>query len=235
MMAKKKSSTKNAVAAKKASPKSSKKRPAASTLPAFPGLAAMKAAGAATIDVHFQGYGDDGGYEYRVIGNTKRLTVTETARAEIEQFLEKRLQPYGEGLGTILLARFDLTKSVCQAIHGDGAISERLGELVEVLKARGVATVVGDVRSGTFSKCKVAPTSTMSRDEVCSHVNRFLHIVLDMAREFDTYDDELDYWKGTMRIDVAERRIQVVRSSASKAVTIKVNKLESASFPLRLT
>jgi hypothetical protein len=234
-MAKKKSSTQKAAATKKASPKSSKKQPAASTQPAFPGLAAMKAAGAATIDVHFQGYGDDGGYGYRVIGNTKRMTVTDAARADIEKFLEERFHPYGQGFGTILLARFDLKKSVCQAFRGDGAVPERLGELVEVLKAHGVATVVGDVRSGTFSKCKVTPASAMSRDEVCSHVNRFLHIVLDMASEFDSYDDQLDYWKGTMRIDVAERRIRVVRSSASKAVTTKVNKLESASFPLRLT
>jgi hypothetical protein len=235
-MAKKQLTAKKTAAAKKPTRKSPKKQkqPAASTRSAFPGLASMKAAGATIIDVHYQGYGDDGGYEYRVIGSTTRLHLTDAVRVEIEKCLESRFEPYGEGPGTILLARFDLTKSVCHVLSGDGAVSERLGELVEVLKAHDVATVAGDVRSGKFSKCKVVPASAMSRDEVCDHVNRFLHIVLDMAREFDSYDEVLDYWKGTMRVDVAERRIRLTRSAASKEVTIKVSKLGAVSFPIRL-
>lgn len=231
-MAKKKPASKNPTLKKKTN--SAKKRPASKARSAFPGLASMKAAGATAIDVHFQGYGDDGCYDYRVVGGPSGLQLTDAARQEVEKVLERKFKPEGEGLGTILLARFDLVKSVCRAYSGDGAYSERLAELIEALKARGVQTVVGDISSEQFSKCKVSPAHAMSRDEACAQVNWFLHIVLDMAREIDNAE-ELEYWNGTLRIEVTKRRVVVAKPRASRSGMIQVDELDSSSFPLKLS
>lgn len=230
VMAKKKAASRKPTIKSKAN----KKHPSVKARSAFPGLAALKAAGATAVDVHFQGYGDDGCYTYGIVGGAPGMEITEAAKKEVEKLIDGKFAPYGEGLGSILLARLDLMKSVCHVHSGDGAHSERLAELVDALQSRGVETVVGDISSGKFSKCKVTPATAMSREEVCKLIDWLLHVVLDMARESDDAQ-EFEFWKGTLRVDVGKRRIAISRPRQSRSGVIQVDELDTTTFPIRLS
>jgi len=213
----------------------------------FPGLRAMKAAGAVAIEVHFHGSGDDGWYDYRVMSLSKnpQLQLCDKAETEITAFLENHLEHYGEGPGSVLLARFDLLKSVCKGYSGEGDLRSRLSELLATLAAYGVKNIVGDLTSGVFSKCKVVPAASLSRKDASMHVQRFLELALDYAAEYREYEEAvgedckeyalLDDGKGNLRIDVPKRRVTWTRSPASKSVAIAVGKLAETILPLRLT
>jgi hypothetical protein len=250
-MAKKKSAKKKAKkkpAAKKG--RRNAKRgvsPAATKLsPTLEALASMKAAGAKAVDVHFHGAGDDGWYEHRVIsGNPKRpLQLSAAAEDEITEFLSANFTHYGEGPGSVLLARFDLVHAVCHGYSGSGDPGARLAELLSFCEWHGAKKIVGTLRSGKFSQCKVVPSSALAREEASKAVHRFLDLTREYAAEYGEYDEEegydgeeyalLDAANGTLAIDVAERRVALVRSPASKSIEIAVDRLIKTSLPLRL-
>jgi len=196
----------------------------------LPALAEMKAAGATAIEVHFQGYGDDGCYDCRAKAGSKDLQMTEAARVEVEQFLNRHFKPAGEAFGSILLGHFDLQKSTCKTLSGEGL--SRGAELIEVLESYGVDNLVGVVQGSTFKQCRVTPDSAMSREDACSYVNRFLFIQLDVAREYDFYAEEVKTWKGQWRVDVKARKITIKQSKKHR--TIEVGKLTAKKLPLLL-
>lgn len=224
-MAKKKAAQKKkkSTAAKTNRGKSLKKKVSTKAPDRLPALAKMKATGATAIEVHFDGYGDDGCFHFRAKAGSKDLQVPEAARVEIEQFLTRHFNPSGVAFGSILLAHFDLLKSECVTLSGEGG--PRTSELIAVLDSYGVDNLVGVVQGGTFKQCRVTPGSAMSREAACSYVNRFLQIALDDAQEYDSYGEELNFydeelkkWKGQWRIDVKSGNITVRQSSKQHTV-----------------
>lgn len=257
-MAKKKSAKKKAVkkSGAKRRPKASKpaKRYAkasgsqgpSKSSPIMKGLASLKALGAKSVEVHFQGAGDDGWYEYRVISRDPKrsLQLSADAEQEVKEFLEKNFNYYGEGPGSVLLARFDLIHAVCHGYSGSGDPGARLAELLSIFESHGVGKVVGNLRSRKFANCKVVPTSALAREKASDAVHRFLELTQEYAAEYGEYDEEegydgeeyalLDAADGTLTIDIAERWVALTQTPASKSIEIAVDRLIKASLPLRL-
>jgi hypothetical protein len=215
----------------------------------LPGLQAMKNQGVSAIEVHFQGSGDDGWYDYRVISELKEIELSKDAIKEIEGFLQEAVQHYGEGPGSVLLARFDLLKSVCHVYEGEGDPGTRLGELLAVLNTHGVTKVNGELRSQKLSECKVEPEQAMACTTVSEYVDHFLDLVDTFVVEYGDFDEEtmevipyegelcalLDEAGGSLSIDVSNRRAVLTRATDSETIEIAVDELAEASFPLSLS
>ena len=244
-MAKKKSTKKKLTEKLSQNSTAAKKTKVAKAAARFPGLAAMRAAGAKIIEAHFQGFGDDGCFEYRVIGDNKKLGVSAAAGDEMEAFLQEHFDPYGEGMGSVLLAQFDLVKCVCRGFDGDGDPPTRLAELLCVLQAHGVKKVVGELQAGRFSKCKVDPAAAMPRKLANEHVSSLVDRVNEYSIECGEYDEEIGYEgkeyalldtaKSTVHIDVPKRRVTLKRLSPPRLLAIAPGKLKARSFPLHLS
>lgn len=225
--------------------KASVSRTSSKSSPVLKGLASLKALGAKSIDVHFHGTGDDGWYEYHVIGrDTKRpLELSAAAEEEVNDFLQANFEHYGDGPGSVLLARFDLVHAVCHGFSGDGDPGARLAELIAMLESHGAKKLVGHLRSGNFSQCKVVPASALAREKASDAVRSFLELTRDFAAEYGEYDEEegyepveyalLDAAGGTLAIDVAARRVTLTQAPRSKSIEIAVDRLTKASLPLR--
>ncbi len=245
-MAKKKSAKKQSAAKKPQKKSALKKSTATKGAPRLPGLAAMRNGGATAIEVQFHGFSDDGWFEYRVIGGGGKIEMSATATIQIGAFLQEHFDPYGEGIGSVLLARFDLVQSVCRGYGGDGDPPTRLAELVSVLEAHGVKKLVGELRSGKFSKCKSEPTTAMPKKVASDLVSRLLDRVREYLVECGEYYDEeigydgkeyalLDAGKSTFLIDVPKRRVTLKHSSPKKTLVIPVESLRETSFPVRFS
>jgi hypothetical protein len=209
-------------------------------------LASVKAAGAKAVEVHFHGAGDDGWYEYRVIGGKTKHTVqlSPAAENEVNEFLRANYRHYGEGPGSVLLARFDLDHAVCHGYSGSGNPGSRLAELISFCEWHGATKIVGTLRSGEFGSCKVVPASALARKEASDAVRRFLELTREYSVEYSDYDEAegydgeeyalLDAADGTLAIDIANRRVTLTQSPASKSIEIAVDRLIETSLPLRL-
>jgi hypothetical protein len=244
--AKKKSSKKPVAKKRRRNGKGVVSPAAAKSSPTLKALASVKALGAKAVVVHFHGAGDDGWYEYRVISNnTKRpLQLSAAAEDEVNRFLSTNFRHYGEGPGSVLLARFDLVHAVCHGYSGSGDPGARLAELISFCEWHGAKKIVGTLRSGKFSQCKVVPSSALAREEASNAVHRFLELTREYAAEYGEYDEEegydgeeyalLDAADGTLVIDIAERWVTLTQSRASKSIEIAVDRLIETSLPLRL-
>lgn len=262
-MAKKKSAKKKAVkkSGAKRRPKASKPakrnakasgaRAPSKSSPILKELASLKASGVRSVEVHFHGAGDDGWYECRVISKDPKrsLQLSADAEEEVNEFLEANFNYYGEGPGSVLIARFDLVHAVCHGYSGSGDPGARLAELLSIFESHGVGKVVGNLRSRKFSNCKVVPASALAREKASHAVHRFLQLTQSYAAESGEYDEEeedeeeeydgeeyalLDAADGTLTIDIAERWVTLTQTPASKSIEIAVDRLIKTSLPLRL-
>jgi hypothetical protein len=217
----------------------------------LPALAAIKAAGATAIAVHYQGHGDDGCYDCRVIGNSDRLELAGEALDEVTSFLQQHVSHDGTGEGSVLLATFDLTLSACRGLSGGGSPDARFAELLALLEDHGVRKIVGEIHDGQFSKCKVMPETALAREKASDYVNRFIYLAQDFASEFgeeyrdfcnehgEQYQGEvlevLGSGAGKIVIDVPVSGVSFSPVGSSRGVDIKVDALRRFSIPFQIS
>lgn len=101
--------------------------------------------------------------------------------------------------------------------------------------------MVGKLRSGTFSKCKVEPAVAMSSATASQHVNWFLDRLREFALEYREEDEEagfvrneyvlLEKGQGVLEIDMKARHVGWARTP-SPAVSIYVDELATATFTI---
>jgi hypothetical protein len=227
------------------------KRVATTDTNRLPALAAIKAAGATAIAVHYQGHGDDGCYDCRVIGKSDHLTLAGEAFNEVTSFLQQHVYHNGIGEGSVLLATFDLTLGACRGLSGGGSPDARFAELLELLEDHGVKKLVGEIHDGQFSKCKVIPETALARKKASDYVNRFIYLAQDFASEFgeeyrdfcnehgEQYQGEvlevLGSGDGKILIDVPASRVSFSPVGSSRGVDIKVDVLRRFSIPFQIS
>lgn len=200
----------------------------------IPGVADLRLAGIRTVYVHYQGYGDDAAWVYRLSGDCQDddRCISAATREWIESLLSERFLPFCIGSGSVLFMKLDLTPSSATVYWGLGSKHERLAELIAVLESHGVKQVTGTVNDEKFNDCCVTPADALCEEEASVLINHLLYMVIDIAAEENRRDAEIKTWQGHICVDVKGRRIKVSRPGPTKSSELRVPKLKSETLRL---